>query len=125
MALGQRGGRLADHPPEPVDIAPDPLDPGLGPFEIALRRAVRQQIETRGVGPVGIDDRIKSDDILLGLAHLFVAAGHDRPAGRIDETPVVSALHFLWEQPIAVHALIGLVADHALCKQSGEGLVEV
>ena len=52
---GSRVALRLDQPPQPVDIAPGAVDAGLGPFEVALGRAVGQHEQPRGVGAVGLD----------------------------------------------------------------------
>src|SRR5207248_2787915 len=68
---------------------------------------------------------IEADDVLLGLAHLFVATRRDRPARRIDEMSTLGGLDLLGEEPFAGLALVRFVAYHALRKQPGKRLVEI
>src|SRR5207248_1934480 len=102
--------------------APDPLDAGRGPFEVALWRTIGEQIKPRGVGAVAIDNIVEADNVLLRLAHLFVAAGDDRLSRSIDEAARGVGRDLFREQPLAGLVLIGLVADHALGEQTGERL---
>ncbi len=67
-------GRRLDHPPQPVDEAPGALDAGVGPLQVALRRAVGKHEQPRRVGAVGVDDAFRIDDVLLRLRHFLRAA---------------------------------------------------
>src|SRR6516165_957854 len=92
---GQRDREFADHPPQPVDVAPDTLDPSLGPFEVALWRAVRQQIKPRRIRAISVDYRVEADDVLLRLAHFFMPPRDYRPPGHIDQTARAIGLDLL------------------------------
>ena len=129
------GGRGADgrqllqarhhQPPQTVDIAPGAVHTGLGPVQVPLGRAVGQHEQTRRVGPVGIDDAGRVDDVFLGLAHLFRAAkGHRAAALAVHQAAVVAAGHLFRVYPGAVGVLVGLVADHALGQQAGERFLD-
>ena len=48
----------------------------------------------------------------------------DRRVGAFEERLAVALLDFVGRDPVAVRVLIGLVADHALGEQAGEGLVD-
>ena len=47
------GSALVEQAPQTVEVAPGAVDPGLGPFQVALGRAVGQHEQARGVGAVG------------------------------------------------------------------------
>src|SRR6185437_4650498 len=79
----------------------------------------------RRVGAEGVDDAVEADDVLARLAHLFQAPDGDGAALAVDEAAVVALAHLLGEEPVAAGVLVGLVADHALGEEAGEGLREV
>ncbi len=114
----RRQRAVGGQPPQPVDVTPNAFDAGVGPFEIALGRAVRQEIEPRGIGAVALGDGFEADHVLLRLRHLFAAADGDSVRHRA----VRPAGHLFGEQPVAGPVPIGLVADHALREQAGERL---
>ena len=117
--------RVACHAIQPFQEARRALDPGLGPFHVALGRRVRQHEQPRGIGAVGGDDQLGVDDIAFRLAHLLDPTGSHRRA-RLKMTPALAVtLDLGREQPFAVPVTEGLVADHALCHQPGEWFVEI
>ena len=128
-AGGSRASAVAGDAEQPLLEAPGAGDAGLGPFEIALGRRVREHEPARGVGAVVADDLVRVDDVLLRLGHLLRAADLDRAlvggAHDIAAAPLVAgrALDLFRQQPGAVGRAVGLVADHALGEQAVERLV--
>jgi hypothetical protein len=95
---------------------------GIGPFDVALRRRVRQHEPADRVGAINVDDGFRRDHILLGLGHLL-----GRPISTAVSVPqkrlAVALFDFVRRcDPGAVGVLVGLVADHALGEQAGERL---
>jgi hypothetical protein len=114
---------LVDDPPEPVEVAPGPIDPGIRPFQIPIRRAVREHEQPRGVGAVGFDDLARVDGVELGFAHLLDPAGDHATAVSGRELPLLVLDHLLGLEPVAGLVPIGLMGDHALGEETGERLV--
>ncbi len=127
--LRQRRRRFGDETMEPIEITPGALDPGLGPFEIALRGRVGEHEQARGVGAVGVDDARRRHDVLARLRHLFGAPDAHRRLVRGRHVCVADLFHLLGSEPerhICLRILLEKrpVRDHALGEQSGERLVD-
>ena len=118
--------RFRDHAPQPVHVTPGAVDPRVRPIQVPVRRAVRQHEQTRRIGAVGVDDGLGVDHVVARLAHfLRPADGHRRPGRGVHEGAVRGANHVFRIQPLAaVGVPIGLVADHALGEEPGEGLLD-
>ena len=114
----QIGSGIVDQAPDPVQEPPCALDSGFGPFEVALRRAVREHIKPSGIGTVTVDDLGRVDDILLRFAHLFRTPDGNRRAGFAMYPGPVFMYHVGGEEPASVRIAVGLVTDHALRKQA-------
>ena len=105
-----------------------PLGTGLGPLDIALRRAVGQHEPAGSVGTKAVDDVGGVDGVLLRLRHLLDGADLDRRAGRkqprLAGADLLDDLDVSRRQPFAGLRLVGLVHHHALREQAAERLVE-
>ena len=74
---------LVDQPPEPVQVAPGAVDAGVGPFQVAVGRAVGEHEQARGVGAVALDDRASGRSVLrLDLLIFSTRPARHRPAVR-------------------------------------------
>ena len=121
----RRQGRFIDHAPEPVQIAPCAVDAGIGPFEIALGRAVGKHEEARRIRAIAIDDLAGIDDVFLRFAHGFVAPDRDGRAGFDLHGAAVGVFRNLFRiEPFAVFVLVRFVRHHALGEKAGERLID-
>ena len=101
------------------------LDATRRPFDVALRRRVGQHEPARGVGPVGRDDVVGIDHVLLRLRHRFDRADRDRLSGLDVQHALALAMRPPpRHHPFAVGVLVGLVRDHALGEEALERLVD-
>ena len=100
------------------------FDAAGSPLDVALRRRVGQHEPARGIGPVGGDDGVGIDHVLLRFRHRLDRPDSDRLAGLGVNRLAVPAAHFLGQHPFAVGVLVGLVRDHALGEQAAERLVD-
>ena len=117
IVCGRRG---FDQRPQFLDRAPRAAHASVGPFEITLRRRVRQDEPAGDVSAVVRNDLDRINDVLLRLRHLLDAADRDRPAaGDFDQRPV-AFLDLLGQEPPAIGRLVRLVRDHALREEASE-----
>ena len=124
LAGGRVGGRrkAVGQTPDALRKPAGAFDAGLGPFDIALGRGVRQHEPARDIGAVGRNDPVRVDRVLLGLRHLLDGAGFDMPAGRRLDPVIVTLLDRAGLQPAAVRCAVGLVRHHALREEARERL---
>ena len=118
------GRGLPDQPPHALKEAVRALDARFRPFDVAFGRRVRQHEPTRGVGPVGGNDGLGIDHVLLRLRHRLDGADGHRLARLGMNRLSILAAHLLGQEPFSVYVLIGLVRHHALGEETAERFVD-
>ena len=107
-------------PVNALDEPPAAFRPGIGPFNVAFRRGVRQHEPADGVGAVIGDDGLRRDHILFRLGHFLGRADRDLRIGAEVKCFAVALFNFVRRHPAAIRVLVGLVTDHALREEAGE-----
>src|SRR5262245_30693720 len=101
-------------PPYFLSETPGALNTRLSPFDIPLRRSVRQHEPACRFCAILFDDGFGVDYVLLGLGHLLDAAGQEHFAGpRADPLPAFRN-GFGRQDPLPLRSTESLVNDHAL-----------
>jgi uncharacterized protein YcfJ len=124
-ARGVRKGPVLDFSQRTKRQAPS--TPAFGPFQVALGRAVGQHEPARGVGAVASMISSGSTTFFFDF-DIFSTRPIGRPAGRQRRRAVAVRPSARPPRATATRRLgvaVGLVADHALGEQAGEGLVQV
>ena len=128
FGLGGACGLLAsldhrvDETPHPLQVPRCGLDSARGPFDVPLRRAVRQDEPPRGVSPVGLDDVSRVDNVLLGFRHLDRWSDGDGTTVTGLESSVRPRDDIAGRQPATFAVVVGFVAHHPLGEQRRERL---
>ena len=129
LVLAFRPGVIgSEQAPQAVDEARATLDPRFGPRQVAFGRAVGQHEPAHCVGAIGVDDGVGVDHVLLRLGHLDDAADLDRAAICLEQRAFGFAADLVRrevERLAPVLAAVGLMRDHALREQRGEGFGHV
>ena len=96
-----------DEAVQAIDVAPRSAKAAFRPFEITIRRGVREDKETCGVGAVAIENILRVNRIAFGLRHFLDTSGHDRFMVAAGHDPVAAlVLHDIFrEDPLAVFIL--------------------
>src|SRR5262249_34848119 len=119
---------LVDETRNALDLTASSRNTGLGPDDVAVGRAVRDDEEARRIGPVVGDDVIRIDHVLARLGHFLDRADLDGAArgdgkGFAGGTLTLDA-NLGGRQPVAIFAAVGLVDHDALREHGGERVVD-
>ena len=114
------GAQRVEHTPDPLHEPTCAFSARLGPFNVALWRAVRQYEPARRISAEGRDDIVRVDDILLRLGHFLNRADRDGMIRADFPKAALAIFNFCRRNPASIIGLISLMRHHALCEQASE-----
>ena len=124
---GLPGELLVDHPPEPGEEPPHPLDAGVLPLLVLVGGAHEEDVEAERIGAEAIDELVGRDHVALRLRHLGAeAVDHplvEEPRERLGE-PEQPAVGQRLREEARIHQVEDRVLDPADVLVDGEPVVD-